>query len=59
MFDKLAADGAYREYERPLSLYRQFVSSWDIDAIWYNPDGTSRIRKGEWHFGWIVGEMSV
>jgi hypothetical protein len=38
-----------------LSLFAQFAGSWDLDCTEYEPDGSSTVRRGEWHFGYALG----
>ncbi|MEU4399228.1 hypothetical protein [Micromonospora orduensis] len=38
-----------------LSLFGQFVGSWVLDCTEYEPDGSSTVRRGEWHFGYALG----
>lgn len=46
--------------ERPadgvdLSLFGQFAGSWELDCTEYGTDGSSTVRRGEWHFGYALG----
>lgn len=38
-----------------LSLFGQFAGSWILDCTEYDPDGSSRVQRGEWHFGYALG----
>jgi hypothetical protein len=38
-----------------LSLFGQFAGSWALDCTEYEPDGSSTVRRGEWHFGYALG----
>ncbi|MFG1917430.1 hypothetical protein [Micromonospora sp. NPDC048898] len=38
-----------------LSLFGQFSGSWALDCTEYDPDGSSTLRRGEWHFGYALG----
>ncbi|MEU7613962.1 hypothetical protein [Micromonospora sp. NPDC049204] len=38
-----------------LSLFGQFTGSWALDCTEYDPDGSSTVRRGEWHFGYALG----
>ena len=38
-----------------LSLFGQFAGSWLLDCTEYAPDGSSTVRRGEWHFGFALG----
>ncbi len=59
VFEMLAAPGPFAEFADKLMLFGQFVGSWDIDATWYQPDGTRRTGTGEWHFDWILGGRGI
>ena len=38
-----------------LSLFGRFAGSWVLDCTEYGPDGTSTVKRGEWHFGFALG----
>jgi hypothetical protein len=38
-----------------LSLFGQFAGSWLLDCTEYAADGSSTVRRGEWHFGFALG----
>ncbi|MEV1333594.1 hypothetical protein AB0J20_28920 [Micromonospora costi] len=38
-----------------LSLFGQFAGSWLLDCTEYDLDGSSTVRRGEWHFGYALG----
>jgi hypothetical protein len=59
IFDLISASGPFPDHTEQAMLYGQFVGSWDIDALWHLPDGSTRTAKGEWHFGWILGGRGV
>lgn len=59
IFDLIAAEGPYPELKDKLMLYGQLVGSWDIAGTWYEQDGKSRKRNGEWHFTWMLGGRGV
>jgi hypothetical protein len=59
VFDLLAATRPFTEYADKLTLYGQFVGSWDIDATWYEREGGQRKGTGEWHFAWILGGRGI
>src|SRR4029079_7346474 len=58
-FDALRADGPAPDRADKMSLYGQFVGSWDLDVVEYRDDGTMRRRPGEWHFGWALEGRAV
>ena len=59
MLDLLAADGPHPGHRDKLMLFGQFVGSWDVDILLYQPDGTTRPLSGEWHFGWVLGGRAI
>jgi hypothetical protein len=59
VFELLAAPGPWAHEEDSLRLHGQFVGSWDIEGTWYQPDGSSRTGRGEWHFAWILGGRGI
>jgi hypothetical protein len=59
VFDLVAASGPFGVYAEKLTLFGQFVGSWDIEATWYQQGGGERNGKGEWHFGWILGGRGI
>jgi hypothetical protein len=38
-----------------LSLFGRFTGSWALDCTEHETDGTTTIRRGEWHFGYALG----
>jgi hypothetical protein len=38
-----------------LSLFGQFAGSWLLDCTEYADDGSSTVKRGEWHFGFALG----
>lgn len=55
----LLADGPASELADELMLFGRFVGSWDV--AWTGVDETGRpaTRKGELHFGWVLGGRAV
>ncbi|WP_346533515.1 hypothetical protein [Micromonospora sp. DPT] len=47
------ADGPADDVD--LSLFGQFAGSWVLDCTEYDLDGSSTVRRGEWHFGYALG----
>jgi hypothetical protein len=43
----------------PRMLFGQFVGDWEFDVTNVLPDGTTRHRRGEWDFAWILGGRGV
>ena len=60
LIEVLVASGPLPEHADKLMLFGQFVGSWDIDATYFDPDGTPREkRRGEWHFGWVLEGRAI
>jgi hypothetical protein len=60
MLDALYASGPAQPHEKELALFGQFVGSWSLDVIYYNPNGSVRWRTpGEWHFGWALEGRAI
>ncbi|MGK5682578.1 hypothetical protein [Actinoplanes sp. URMC 104] len=47
------ADGPAADVD--LSLFGQFAGSWALDCTEYEQDGSTTVRRGEWHFGYALG----
>jgi hypothetical protein len=58
-FTLLAHDEPDDEFRAKMMLFGRFVGSWDIVSTWYQPDGSTRSSKGEWHFAWILGGRGI
>ena len=41
----IRAPGPAAEYDLKLMLYGQFVGSWEAEAQWLLPDGTTRLAR--------------
>jgi len=59
VFETLAAPGPYPQDEDKLGLFGRFIGSWDLEGTWYQPDGSRRTGRGEWHFAWILGGRGI
>ena len=60
MIKGLGSDGPLPGQEEKLMLFGQFVGDWDIvEARYPQPNGTQIKRKGEIHFGWILGGRAI
>jgi len=59
VFELLAAPGPFAQDIDKLRLFGQFIGSWDMDGTWYQPDGSSRSGRGEWHFAWVLGGRGI
>jgi len=42
-----------------MDLYGWLIGSWDLDVTRFLPDGTTRRRPGEWHFGWVLEGRAI
>jgi hypothetical protein len=38
-----------------LRLFGRFAGSWVLDCTEYEVDGSTSVRRGEWHFGYALG----
>ncbi|MDR7277094.1 hypothetical protein [Catenuloplanes atrovinosus] len=47
------ADGPADDVD--LGLFGQFAGSWVLDCTEYELDGSTSVRRGEWHFGYALG----
>jgi len=59
MIEVLQASEPLPELAEKLRLFGQFVGSWDVQVIIYNPDTTIQIVKAEWHFGWVLEGRAI
>ena len=57
--DALGADGPSADRTGKMDLYGWLIGSWDLDIVRYLPDGATRRRKGEWHFGWALEGRAI
>ncbi|MBI2184287.1 MAG: hypothetical protein HYU39_04925 [Thaumarchaeota archaeon] len=56
----LGAEGPLSDLQEKLTLFGQFVGDWDIvESRYPRPDGTEVKRRGELHFGWILGGRAI
>jgi hypothetical protein len=55
----LGADGPSADRTGKMDLYGWLIGSWDLDIVRYLPDGATRRRKGEWHFGWALEGRAI
>lgn len=55
----LQADGPAPDRAEKMMLYGQFVGSWDLVVTEFHEDGTTRVRPGEWHFGWALEGRAI
>src|ERR1043166_7169119 len=59
MIEGLGAEGADADLIEKLQLFGQFVGDWEIDAQWFQPDGTTRKGKGALHVRWILNGRAI
>jgi len=57
--DCRSAGGPSPDRAGKLDLYGWLVGSWDLDVTRFLPDGTTRRRPGEWHFGWVLEGRAI
>ena len=57
--DCLHADGPAADRASNMDLYGWLVGSWELDVTRFLPDGTTRRRPGEWHFGWVLEGRAI
>jgi hypothetical protein len=55
----LRAPGPAPEYHLKLMLYGQFVGSWEAEAQWLLPDGTTRLHYWQIHFDWVLEGRAI
>ena len=55
----LHANGPSADRAGNMDLYGWLVGSWDLDVTRFLPDGTTRRRSGEWHFGWVLEGRAI
>ena len=53
------ADGPDLALADRLTLFGQFVGSWDLDVTNYDVNGDPSHVEGEWHFGWALAGRAV
>jgi hypothetical protein len=59
MLHALRAEGPAPDRAPQMTLYGQFVGSWEARVIDYGPGGSSRESRGEWHFGWVLEGRAI
>ena len=60
MIELLDADGPDEDRADGLMLFGQFVSSWNVEATYWDHDGNEiGERRGEWHFGWVLQGRAI
>ena len=42
-----------------MDLYGWLIGSWALDVTRFLPDGSTRKRPGEWHFGWVLEGRAI
>lgn len=57
--EALLAGGPHGDDHDAMSLFGQFVGSWDLIVTDVAADGSTRTSPGEWHFGWLLGGRAV
>jgi hypothetical protein len=59
LYRMLTAASPHAEIGESRQLYASLIGSWEVDATWYEPDGSGRQAKGEWRFEWVLGGRGV
>jgi len=42
-----------------LHLFGQFVGDWALEVTYHHENGHTEVRRGEWHFGWILEGRAI
>lgn len=59
MLRALHADGPAGDRAGPMALYGWLVGAWDVEVADSMADGSDRISRGEWHFGWVLEGRAI
>jgi hypothetical protein len=57
--EALQAGGAALERGGNMDLYGWLIGSWELDVTGHLPDGKTRRRPGEWHFGRVLEGRAI
>jgi hypothetical protein len=57
--EALLADGPRPDLADAMSLYGQFVGSWEGEVVDHDADGSRHASRGEWHFAWALEGRAV
>ena len=57
--EALHSDGPAADRADKMQLYGRFVGDWEMDFVYYQPDGTTRKGQGEIHFGWALQGRAI
>jgi len=57
--DALQAGGPAVDRGGNMDLYAWLIGSWELDVTGHLPDGKTRRRPGEWHFGWVLEGRAI
>lgn len=57
--EALVAPGPAPERGADMDLYGWLIGSWDLDVVEIGPQGLTRRRTGEWHFGWVLEGRAI
>lgn len=55
-FNALTSEGKHVELPEASNYFGKLIGSWEID---YVDNSNARVRKGEWHFSWILDGMAI
>jgi hypothetical protein len=59
LFMMPAADGPDDVLDEGQRLCAPLIGSWEVNATWYEPDGSIRTARGESYFRWVPGGLGV
>lgn len=59
LVEALHADGPAPGHAEELALFGRFVGSWDVAWTGVDSSGREADRRGELHFGWVLGGRAV
>ena len=57
--EALAADGPSADRVGDMDLYSWLIGSWDLEVSEFDAGGVTRVRDGEWHFGWVLEGRAI
>lgn len=57
--DSLQTDRPASDRAGKMDLYGWLIGSWDLDVTEFQQDGSTRRRRGEWHFAWVLEGRAI
>ena len=55
-FEALTSEGKHKDLPEEFDYFGKLIGSWKIDYI---DTSNSNVRKGEWHFSWVLEGMAI